>query len=232
MSLLSKWLGRLTHAEAAVRAGFADAGIVGVGAENKALVKFISTEAGQQALRVCAQQFGKTLVVVPTPAEVMATTLPQLDSPAAPELKVGSIIEFEVDCDVHTPEFVAKLRGITGEYLGEKLTGRHWFKVRLDKAPERFTDEASVKWAKQNGGLGILPGQVAEAFRQKFTLVAKLGVVAFSGGFWRSGSGIYRHSVYLDWYDVESCLYGPWYRPTFQWVAGNVFPVVLEHKKL
>lgn len=145
--------------------------------------------------------------------------------------KPGDIVEFEVDCDKHTPEFVAKLRGFSGDYQGERLTGRHWFKVQLLAAPRRFTDEESMRWAKMEcGGIGILPGQVAEAFRQKFPLVACLGVVPFSGGSWRSD--VSRSSVYLGWHGSRSYLLAYWSRPAAKWSVGSVFPVVLEHKKL
>ena len=176
-----------------------------------------------------------------TPEGVTASTAPVETSssepvpavPAARVLKLGDIVEFEVDCDKHTPELVKKLRGIGGTYQGEKLTGRHWFKVQLTAAPRRFTNEESVEWAKTEcGGIGVLPGQVAEDFRQKFPTVARLGVVPFSGGFWRRVDGIRRSTVFLHWSGGGSYLYDGWYNPTHQWLVGSVFPVVLEHKKL
>jgi len=149
-------------------------------------------------------------------------------------MKTGDIVEFGVNCDQHTLEYVAKLRGFTGDYQGERLTGRHWFKVQLLAAPRFFTDEEAVQWAKDEcGEIGVLPGQVAEAFRQKFLYVARIGIIPFSGGFWRQADGS-RLTVCLkrDGRQSRSRLGDRVYSPTFRWGIGYVFPVILEHKQL
>lgn len=157
----------------------------------------------------------------------------RLDRPELRELHLGDIVEFRVDCDRHTPEYVARLCRLTSEYQGDRLTGHHYFKVLLQASLHNLTDEGLAQWAKDEfGGLGVLPGQVAAAFQQQFPLVARLGPTVFSGGFWRRADGFDRYSVCFGWDGFVSYLCHSWCGPTVQRAAGRVFPVVLEHRQL
>lgn len=109
-------------------------------------------------------------------------------------------LDFAVNCSLHRPDQVLQMMpGWVADRDGAKyydlnrktdkaLIGYWWFTVKLLKAPREFTHEEAVEFAKSRfvGGKGVLPGQVAMAFADKFPRAVMIGRLCFAGGIWKN----------------------------------------------